>query len=86
VRQVGYLQDLYQDARLAEYKNSMTYSSELSFAAIEAGKVNGQECCRAQFGIIQTLYLLKTQEWNSQLFGENLEVRRKRLHIKSSSR
>jgi hypothetical protein len=25
----------------------------------------------------EKFYLLKTQEWNSQLFGENLEVRNK---------
>jgi len=39
--------------------------------------VNGQECCRSQFGIIQKALFVKnpTQEWNSPLLGENLEAR-----------
>jgi len=37
----------------------VTYSSELGFAALESGKVKGQECCRAQFGIVLKALFVK---------------------------
>jgi len=37
----------------------VTYISELSFAALEAGKVKGQERCRAQFGFVRKALFIK---------------------------